>query len=246
MLETVAPRPWARRMLAWHILETTGALEFQSGNIYDKITAFALLELAKQDEVMDCEKHYVAEAKKLSPTAEMTIGKREAGAPFSIPVETAVWLDQFDWESGTVKGSLKHAEFLVLESFQDIQPLYEDSWVELDLQDLRFELTFIEMLAPSAPAPSADLLSLNQTTSIRRAGGPGRRRKHDWDGAFIAMIARRGREPLVADPHAIGAQAEIVNQLADWFAAQGSEIPAHSLLQEKAGEILRTIRRLAD
>lgn len=247
MLETVAPRPWARRMLAWHIFETTGALEFYGGKIVDKINAFALLELAEKGELMDCEKSYVETAKTMKPADEMVIGSRGVqDEPFSIPVETALWLDQFDWENGSVKGSLQHTVFLAPDGFEEVQPLYTESWLEVDLHDLRFDLTFIEMLAPNAPAPPIDLLSVKDSTPKRREGGPGRRRKHDWDNAFMALIAKAGQEPIVNDPHALGAQAEIANQLADWFAEQGCDIPAHSLLQEKAGDILRKIRAAND
>ena len=244
MLETVAPRPWARRMLGWHIFETSGTLDFYSGKIVDKISAFSLLELAAHDGLMDCEKRFVDQARNMKPTDEIAIGAREEGAPYSVPVEVALWLENFDWEAGSVKGSLQHAVFVYPEGFADIQSYYDESWVEVDLYDLRFDLAFIEMLAPNAPTPPSDLLSLNATTSTRREGGPGRRRKHDWDGAFSALIARAGKEPIVADPYALGAQADIANQLADWFAEQQSDIPAHSQLQDKAGNILRTIRRL--
>jgi hypothetical protein len=230
-------------MLAWHIFETTSALEFYGGKIVDKINVHSLLELEEKSELMDCERIYLEEAKKLKPTDEMVIGVREMhDEPFSIPVEIALWLEQFDWEGGSVKGSLQHAVFLVPESFEEVQALYSESWLEVELFDLRFNLTFIEMLAPNAPAPPLDLLSVQEAMPKRREGGPGRRRKHDWDNAFMALIAKAGREPLVADPNALGAQAEIANRLADWFAEQGSDIPAHSLLQEKAGDILKKIK----
>ena len=243
MLSTVAPRPWARRMLAWYILETTGALEFYGGKIYDKMNAFELLELANNDELADCDKVHVETARALSPIAEVEVGVREISLePVSIPVETSILLDEFDWENGVAKGSLRHAEFLAVDRFEDIQPLYPRAWIELDLCDLRFDLAYIEMLAPLASAPSFDLLSGNNQMPKKREGGPGRRRKHDWDGALTSLIGEAERNSIAADPDAHGAQADIASRLADWFAKRDLPIPANSQLQEKARDVLAAIR----
>lgn len=243
MLETVAPRPWARRMLAWHVMETTGALEFYGGKVIDKINAFALLEHEKNNNLMDCEKIHLESAQSSNPIAEIQIGEREIeGQSFSLPVETALWLEEFDWETGSVKGSLQHAVFLYPDGFEDVSPLYSDSWLEVDLYDLRFDLTLIEMLAPNAPAPLNDLLSAKQALPQKREGGPGRRRKHDWDGALMSLIGEAERNSIAADPDAHGAQADIAARLADWFATRDLPIPANSQLQERARDVLASIR----
>lgn len=229
-------------MLGWHILETTGALEFYGGKIFDKMAAFDLLRMVESGELMECEKIYIDNAKAADPFSPITVGERENDLPLCLPVEAALWLESFDWELGTANGSLQCLDTAALERFEETQRLYTNSWVEVDLFDLRFELAFIEMLAPNASPPALDLLSVSDTAPKRRQGGPGRRRKHDWDGALMSLIGEAERNSIAADPEAHGAQADIAARLADWFAQRDLPIPANSQLQEKARDVLASIR----
>ena len=242
MLQTIAPRPWARRMLAWHILETDAQLEFTSGCSIAMMGAFHFLEAAETNDYFVTTPEQISAAKALNPFDGVEVDRRPVEDSIFIPIEATLWLDDFDWELGTAKGSLQSAVFFDPEAFEDVLGTYENGWIELDLSGLVFPLSLIEMLAPNASAPPVDLLSPKVAGSKMREGGPGRRRKHDWDGALMSLIGEAERNSIAADPDAHGAQADIAARLADWFATRDLPIPANSQLQERARDVLASIR----
>ena len=250
MLESVAPRPWARRMLGWHILETTGSLEFTSGAIIEKIAAFDLLEWAEEQKTTLptygdlIEPDLIRRASLLKPGEDIEIYRTEAGEePITLPVEVAIWLEEFDWETGRAKGSLRDAVLFWPEAFDELATQHKKSWIEVDVEGLRFELSMIEMLAPNAPRPAIGLISFKpKVTKKPRAGGPGRRRKHDWDGALLNLIGEAERNEIVPDPEAHGAQADVAKRMAEWFTSQGADIPSNSQLQTMARRVLDNVR----
>ena len=92
----------------------------------------------------------------------------------------------------------------------------------MDLGDMCFDLAKIEMIAPNAEAPKADLFSVLATQAAEhpvRKPGPGRRREYDWDGALLYLVGQAEKNSIAPDPEAHGAQANIVRVLADWLQA---------------------------
>lgn len=247
MLEAVAPRPWARRMLAWHILETTGALVFMGGRLTEHMTARAILESQKGELLRRSffvDGGILRRAKEAEPNAIIEIERSEPEFPLEIPVELALQLEHFDWEAGTARGGLQYATLFYIKAFEELHTQHEDSWLECNLSGLSFDLSEIEMLAPVAKPPTLDLVNEGKVaeTKLPRTAGPGRRRVHDWDGALLYLIGEAERNAIAPDPEAHGAQANLVKMLADWFAKQGSAIPSNSQLQEKAKRVLQGIR----
>lgn len=242
MLQTVAPRPWARRMLAWHILENDAQLEFTGGCVIDKMSAFQFLKAAESGDYLETTPEQISAAKALQPYEDVEVDRRPVEDSVFIPIEAALWVDEFDWELGTAKGSLQFAVCFNADAFEDVLGTYENGWVELDLSGLVFPLSLIEMLAPNASAPPVDLLSPKIAGPKMREGGPGRRRKHYWDGALMSLIGEAERNSIAADPEAHGAQADIAARLADWFATRDLPIPVNSQLQERARDVLASIR----
>jgi len=241
MLQTVAPRPWAKRMLAWHVFETTGILEFTSGTLTEKLTAHDFLELTTLDP--DGDDPTVLRAKAALPWEGIIIVEpRTPEFPFPLPIEAISQIDFFDWEAGVARGSMQHTTIIAPDFFEELKGQYQKSWIDFDLSGLSFTLSMIEMLAPSAPPPPNDLFTATPLKSDTRAGGPGRRRTHDWDGALLFLIGEAERNAIAPDPDAHGAQADVAKLMADWFAEQGAPIPANSQLQAKAKLVLEHIR----
>jgi hypothetical protein len=229
-------------MLAWHILETDAQLEFTDGYIIDKMAVYSFLEAAKSGDSFETTPEKISAANALQPYEDFEVDRRLVDGCVFVPVEAALWLEDFDWELGTAKGSLHHAVLFNPEAFQDVLGTYEDGWIELDLSGLVFPLSLIELLAPNASPPPVDLLSPKSGGLKMREGGPGRRRKHDWDGALMSLIGKAERNSIAADPEAHGAQADIADRLADWFASRDLPVPANSQLQERARDVLASIR----
>lgn len=225
-------------MLAWHILENDARLEFTRGCIIDKMAAFRFLEAAKSGDFFEPTPEQISAAEALQPYEDFEVDRRPVEGSVFVPIESAIWLDEFDWELGTAKGSLQYAVFLNPDAFEDEIGAYEHGWIEFDLSGLVFPLALIEMLAPNVSAPPVDLLSPKIAVPKMREGGPGRRRKHDWDGALMSLIGEAERNSIAADPEAHGAQADIAARLADWFATRDLPIPANSQLQERARDVL--------
>ena len=137
---------------------------------------------------------------------------------------------------------MRYTTIIAPEFFEELKGQHEKSWLDFDLSGLSFTLSMIEMLAPSAPPPPNDLFTATSLKSDTRAGGPGRRRTHDWDGALLFLIGEAERNAIAPDPDAHGAQADVAKLMADWFAEQGAPIPANSQLQAKAKLVLAHIR----
>ncbi|MFM9979220.1 MAG: hypothetical protein ACKVOP_14395 [Sphingomonadaceae bacterium] len=231
-------------MLAWHMMETTGAIQFSAGVIKESMAAWDILEWAEEMKDRDYgpEPEVLEAARNLKPFEDVVIDERRVEGALDFPVEVSLQLDHFDWEAGTAKGSLQHAVMFWEEAFgDDLARQHKKSWLDVDLQGLTFELQVIEMLAPNAPAPSADLLA-RAVEGPKRQAGPGRRRLHDWDGAFLHLIGEAERNAIAPDPDAHGAQADIAKMIADWFADQGATIPSNSQLQSTAKRVLEHIR----
>jgi hypothetical protein len=168
MLETVAPRPWARRMLAWWILETSGALEFESGKIIEKMFAYNVLDIAQQPTVpfRGAISEQIIERARLAKSSDaIEIGQIEPEGTITVPVEISLWVEGFDWDKGTAKGSLQYAK--LRDGFEDIEKSYKESWLEVDLTGLQFDLSMIEMLAPTAKPPAMDQLKMEETQPAR-------------------------------------------------------------------------------
>lgn len=244
MLETVAPRPWAKRMLAWHMLETFGFLEFSSGTVNEMAVAYSVLEADKSaDPVFFPSREALARAKASPRFEEILLDERDPEFPFALPVELILQLEHLDWESGTARGELRYVGMIHGDLYEELSAQSKDSWLTIDLAGLSFPLSLIEMLAPNAAPPPADLFSLEQVKGGDRVAGPGRRRKHDWDGALLYLIGEAERNAIAPDPDAHGAQADVVKLMADWFANKGAPIPANSQLQAKAKQVLEHVRR---
>lgn len=243
MLQTVAPRPWAKRMLAWHMFETVGFLEFSSGTLTEMMIAYHVL---KASEAVNAQVHpsceTVARAEAASQFEDVILEEHEPEFPFALPIEVILQIDHFDWESGTARGDLRHVDLINGDFYEDLLAQRKDSWLAFDLAGLSFPLSLIEMLAPNASPPPEDLFSLEKLKGTDRIAGPGRRRKHDWDGALLHLIGEAERNAIAPDPDAHGAQADIVKLMADWFADNGAAIPANSQLQAKAKQVLEQVR----
>src|SRR5215204_3770925 len=251
MLQTVAPRSWARRMLAWHVFETTGTLLFASGQAVEKMYGFSLLEWAK---VPICDGSLGRGVENLGPSIEavrraeqsdksevIEVERRELSLPVEFPVELSAGMEIFDWEQGITRGSLHNLE--IAEYYEEPIPQRSDSWIDVDLSGLCFDLHLIEMLAPSASVPTQSLFATSaESPGGQKRGGPGRRRHHDWDGVLLYLIGEAERNEIAPDPDAHGAQADVANMMADWFAAQGSPVPVSSQLQTMAKRVLEHIR----
>lgn len=245
MLQTIAPRPWARRMLAWHIFETTGFLEFTSGTLTEKIAAHDFLEWTghNRDLDPDCDDPRVLRAKAALPWEEIIVEEPQTPEfPFAFPIEAIFQIDFFDWEAGVARGSMQHTTIIYPEIFEELKGQHGKSWLEFDLSGLSFTLSMIEMLAPSTPPPPNDLFTATPLKLGTRVGEPGRRRTHDWDGALLFLIGEAERNAIAPDPDAHGAQADVAKLMADWFAERGAPIPANSQLQAKAKLVLEHIR----
>jgi hypothetical protein len=240
MLQTVAPRPWARRMLSWHLYETVGYVEFMSGSVIERLRGFQIIEWAEKLGQGSFDKGLLTKARS-RPMDDIELDHEWNEFPICLPVDTLAFLDAVDWERGTAKGELhdlgKRYEYLV----EEWVPAHKDIWYSIDLADMNFPLSMIEMLAPNAPAPVDDLFARKANTAVAAKGGPGRRRKHDWDGALLYLLGEAERNAIAPDPSAHGTQADIASMMADWFAKQGADIPANSQLQSMAGRVLRQI-----
>lgn len=206
------------------------------------MSAYSFLEVAKSSDIFETTPEQISAAKALKVYEDVEVDRAPVEGSVFIPIESALWLDEFDWELGTAKGSLQFAVFFNAEAFEDALRTYENAWIELDLSGLVLPLSLIEMLAPNASPPPIDLLTPKSFGPKIREGGPGRRRKHDWDSALISLIGEAERNSIAADPDAHGAQADIATRLADWFATRDLPIPGNSQLQERARDILISIR----
>jgi len=244
-----APRAWAKRVLSWLILDGGVLLYFANGTMVERIPAYRLRRYAESISdakiLNEAEKAVLEREEKAVDWNEISEIAREiwANEPKPFPIEISFFLDVFDWELGKAQGNLEHSEILAKETWEDLGTQYEDSYWDVDLSGMCFNLQTIEMLAPNAATPVADLL--NPATSpaeLSRKGGPGRRREYDWDGALLHLIGQAEINAIAPDPDAHGAQADITRVLADWFSDNGGKVPAESQLQSMAKRALDAIR----
>ncbi|SOB79006.1 hypothetical protein SAMN06297144_0324 [Sphingomonas guangdongensis] len=246
MLQTVAPRPWAKRMLSWHVFETTGYFEFMAGTVVEMVAAHDFLEWTglSSETNLETDDPTALRALAAKPWEEVVVEEpRTPEFPFALPVEATLQIDHFDWEAGVARGSMRHTTIIAPDYYEELQGTHGKSWLTFDLSGLSFPLSMIEMLAPNAPAPPDDFFARMPANPEVKVGGPGRRRTHDWDGALLFLIGEAERNAIAPDPDAHGAQADVAKLMADWFAEQGAAIPVNSQLQAKAKLVLDHIRR---
>jgi hypothetical protein len=227
MMSAHAPRAWSKRVLSWLILEGQVGLYFANGTMIERInTASLRYELQSQIEQKFSEPEIVEKFENLLKTEHSLEDDKIEQDVYEISwsreptlflIEMFMSNDFIDWENGTVSGDLLYYEKKIERNWLDIRRFFEDSHWNVELSGMCFELTAIEMLAPSAVIPSSDLFSLPATaiSEPKRMGGPGRRREYDWEGALLYLLGQAEINAIAPDPNAHGAQADIKRLLAD-------------------------------
>ncbi len=111
-------------MLAWHIFETTGILEFTLGRLTEKVTAHDFLEWTghNRDPDPDCDDPTVLRAKAALPWEEIIVEEpRTPDFPFALPIEAILQIDFFDWEAGVARGIMQHMTIIAPDYFEELQ-----------------------------------------------------------------------------------------------------------------------------
>jgi hypothetical protein len=254
MMSAHAPRAWSKRVLSWLILERKIDLFFANGLMIERIREFSLkYELLDQIEKRVSDPSIVEKFQDLlssENSSEQFENERDVfdiswnNEPRNLPIEIFMYHDLIDWDNGTVSGELEYYEKELENEWQDLRRLFDHSHWSVELSGMCFELSAIEMLAPSAVIPMSDLFSIpvSATAEPKRAGGPGRRREYDWDGALLYLLGQAEINAIAPDPHAHGAQADIKRLLADWFSNNGGKVPADSQLETMAKRALESVR----
>ncbi len=253
MMSAHAPRAWAKRVICWQIYCGQLDLMFASGTVTETLSAFNyLVRSMAEDGTRSVERVRAAFGDEIA-AAVASVGedgevdvRKETWTKEArwFPIEVITLADDINWDDGTLSidwdlgGIPDHDQDYLIRS-------EEDSHLAFALSEMCFELGSIEMMAPNAEAPKVDLFSLTETSmpdANARKGGPGRRREYDWDGALLHLIGQAEMHSIASDPHAHGAQADIVRRLADWFSLNGGKVPADSQLQSLARRALEAIK----
>nr|WP_314446804.1 hypothetical protein [uncultured Sphingomonas sp.] len=255
MLATCAPRAWCKRLLNWEVFWGELRLYARDGTIVHCRPAYDLLReagwiSAPNDVVSDAQ---LSEIGDLSDDDDGEALKRALAAPRfdqvewltyqwgvadgALPIGLIVSQDRLDWEEGNLSASIHYG--LVpsewLESAEEIFEPREASEIRVELTGLSFELSALEMLAPTAQVPNG---RAEQTRTGPKLGG--RPKKWDWEGALAAVAAEANRNPDGL-PQGYGAQAQIEKMISEWFVSRIGEGPVESEVRLRAGRILREI-----
>ena len=253
MLSAHAPRAWAKRVLSSEVYQGNVSLFFGTGEITERQYALEIIrtccegkdegDLSKVrrqygDEVGDA----VARAAPLEKVAVRTDRWTEEAR--QLPIQVVVFADDADWESGTVTATFDWEMSEAIEGYEELLMEGRLSELQIDLHEMCFLLSEIEMLAPGDNTKLALAFDLfkGSVAAPARTAGPGRRREYDWEGALLYLLGEAEKNGIAPLPDARGAQADIQNLLADWFSANGGKVPADSQLQSFAGKALRAIR----
>jgi hypothetical protein len=263
MLSVHAPRAWAKRLLSWQIYVGELELLFAAGTWRERMYAFhftrgenvldpttGVLRAGPDRSIEDIRSEFgdeIANAVQKAGANDMIDVRIETWhrEPRTFPVEVLVHSEEVDWESGTITADFSGR---FIESTSEESGLWtenEGADLTLNLLDMCFDLSDIEMIAPGASPPATVFLPRVTgagSEAATRKGGPGRRREYDWDGALLHLVGQAEKNSIAPDPDAVGAQAAIKRILADWFSEHGGKIPADSQLQSFAKRALDAIR----
>jgi len=136
-------------MLAWHVFETTGILEFTSGTVTEKVSAGDFLEWTglNRDPAPETDNPTALRALAALPWEEIIVEEpRTPEFPFALPIEAILQIDFFDWEAGVARGSMHYTTIIAPEFFEELKGQHEKSW--LDFEPLKMMAIF----DPSPPS----------------------------------------------------------------------------------------------
>jgi hypothetical protein len=268
LLSSRAPRAWCARVIGWEVLKGNFVLVSTAGQVVERIRGHQFLDHFDEDSpiwsVYPTDPHAAVDDAVFSilrenfdeETAQVV---RKAGYLGLIEIGRYEWSDdtievypgfvsaaaEIDWEAGRLVALFDQRKGERPDDVEWFSPEDPDSEIEFGFHSLCLELESIEMLTAGASYSQDGALSNGRAPSaaeIVRKGGPGRARKHDWDGALLYLVGQAELNSIAPDPDVHGAQASIKQLLADWFAGHGDAIPAESQLESLAKRALQAIR----
>lgn len=265
MLQAHAPRAWCKRLLMWLVFDSQLSLIFMKGSVKEFRSSYGLIGEAlyaaevegKPDDPKRLEEYLKLVAQEWSE--EIAENVRAAGVepfanactrhhtfedePTEAPIAALVFADTVDWERGIAAGSIypDQEDKFLRHGSELLDPEYEHSLIEFELEGMAFELEQIELLAPNAsgPAPNGMIISRSDDERSRRPR-IGRPPKWDWEGAIAHVAAVANRPDGL--PEGVGAQAKLEQIIMDWFVELTGDAPTPSEVRRRASKIMGQLR----
>lgn len=264
MLQHHAPRAWSKRLLLWQIFEGSLTAYFLKGSIIERRgPAGFLIDAQGEDGEISLgrvETHFskeIAEALRAIGCAErpepissifqmkgIEVGREEwAGEPRTMMIGPFIFADKLDFEAGILTledfSPRDLSEVLFGEEHEFLSE-FDDSYLDADLREMCFEQSAIEMLAPGAPTAKPLTVGELYTQSLKPAGGPGRSRKWDWEGALAHIVSIANTPDGLPEGH--GAQAAIERMMLDWFTSTANGAPQESEIRKRAAQVMSAVQ----
>ena len=263
MLQHHAPRAWSKRLLLWQIFEGSLTAYFLKGLIIERRRpAGFLIDAQGEDGEISLgrvEAHFtreIADALRAVGCAErpepissifrlkgIEVRRDEwADEPRTMMIGPFIFADKLDFESGSLSledFSPRDLPEVLFGDEHEFLSEFDNSELEVELREMCFEQSAIEMLAPGAPMAKSLTVGDLHAQRPKPAGGPGRSRKWDWEGALAHIVSIANTPDGLPEGH--GAQAAIERMMLDWFSATASGTPQESEIRKRAAQVMSAL-----
>lgn len=257
-LSALAPRAWCKKLLTCLMFEGSLTPYASGGRLIGRVPLPILLDddnIAPKDGG----KFWAAVSDKYGPGGPSEAEGKSTNRGILLRITGAAWspdnvgfgnhavgfgyfhyADSLDWEAGRLTIESLFPDECWRELFLEDDAMFHSgsylaqprfSWLEfeVELTDLCFERTAIEMLTGFEQP--------NNPVSHRRLGRP---KKWDWEGAMAHVAAEANRNPDGL-PVGYGAQTKVEQLILNWFMTRSGETPAESEVRLRATKVLAAI-----